>query len=110
MGLRAYSSQNLRPLLVALFFLLLFFLFFLCSSVFFLFSLFFLPLFSNSLFHFVLPSFLFFAFSFFFFNLSVAQNLIFLGLNFVTISLNISFVKNHYLGPSREGGRKEEGE
>ena len=30
-----------------------------------------------------------------------AQNLIFLGLNFVTISLDNSYVKNQFLGPSR---------
>ena len=55
-------------------------------------------------FHF--PSFSFFSFIFFHFLsfsfiLLGAQNLIFLGLNFVTISLDSSNVKNHFLGPSR---------
>ena len=44
-------------------------------------------------------------FFFFFFFLSGTQNLIFLGLNFVTIFLDISDVKKHFLGPSwGEGG------
>ena len=34
-------------------------------------------------------------------SLSGAQNLIFLGLNFVTISLDSCHVKNQFLGPSR---------
>ena len=62
-------------------------------------------------FHFLSFSFIFFhipSFSFIFIHflsfslsLSGAQNLIFFGLNFVTISLDISHVKNQFLGPSR---------
>ena len=61
-------------------------------------------------FHFLSFSFIFFhflSFSFIFsfsMPLLCAQNLIFLGLNFVTISLDSSYVKNQYLGPS-SGGR-----
>ena len=43
---------------------------------------------------------LFFFFPFFYFFLSGAQNVFFLGLNFVTISLSF-FVKKQRLGPSR---------
>ena len=52
-------------------------------------------------FSFIFFHFLSFPFIFFFF-VSGAQNLIFfLGLNFVTISLESSYVKNQFLGPSR---------
>ena len=56
-----------------------------------------------SFFHFLSISFIFFhflSFSFIFF-LSGAQNLIFSGLNFVAISLNLSFEKNQFFGQSR---------
>ena len=64
------------------------------------------------IFHHVLSfSFIFYHFchflSFFFHFLCLywgAQNLIFLGLNFVTISLDSSYVKNQFLGPSRVVG------
>ena len=54
-------------------------------------------------------SFFHFSFSSIFFqflslSLLGAQNLIFLGLNFVTISLDSSYVKNKILGPSPGGG------
>ena len=49
-------------------------------------------------FYFIFFHFLFLSFSF---SLLCAQNLIFLGLNFVTISLDSSCVKKHFLGPSR---------
>ena len=51
----------------------------------------------------------FFSFSFIFFFFVGAQNLIFLGLNFVTISLDSSYVKNQFLGPSRVVHTGEEG-
>ena len=86
---------------------------------FFIFSLFNILLqFSFLIFHFFV---FFFHFSFSFFHvlscsfmffhvlscsLLGAQNLIFWCLNFVTISLDISFVKNHFLGPSREVEKK----
>ena len=58
-------------------------------------------LFSFSCFFFFFFFFLFlFFFFFFFFFLLGAQNLIFLGINFVTISLNIS-LKKTFFGPSR---------
>ena len=60
-----------------------------CSFMFFIF------------FHFL--SFSFFSFFFFFFFLSGAQNLIFLGLNFVTISFNFSVKKNNF-SAGLEGG------
>ena len=44
---------------------------------------------------------MFFHFRSFSLSLLGAQNLIFLGLNFVTISLDSSDVKNQFLGPSR---------
>ncbi len=43
----------------------------------------------------------FLSFSFIFFVFVGSQNLIFLGLNFVSISLDSSYVKNQFLGPSR---------
>ena len=53
-------------------------------------------------FHFLSFSFIFFHFlSFSFFVFVGCSNLIFLGLNFVTISLDSSYVKNQILGPSR---------
>ena len=65
--------------------------------------------FSIMFFHFLSFSFIFFhflSFSFiFFYFLSLfllgAQNLFFLGLNFVTISIDSSYVKNQFWGPSR---------
>ena len=52
-------------------------------------------------FHFLSFSFIFFHFLSFSLSLLGAQNLIFLGLNFVTISLDSSYVKNSFLRPSR---------
>ena len=52
-------------------------------------------------FHFLSFSFIFFHFLSFSLSLFCAQNLIFLGLNFVTISRDSSQVKNQFLGPSR---------
>ena len=58
--------------------------------------------FSFIFFHFLSLSFIFFHFLSFSLSLLGAQNLIFfLGLNFVTISLDSSYVKNQFLGPSR---------
>ena len=47
---------------------------------------------------------MFFHFLSFSLSLLGAQNLIFFGLNFVTISLDSSYVKNQFLGPSRVVG------
>ena len=60
---------------------------------------------SCSSFHVLSLSFIFFHFHSLSFSLSLlgAQNLIFLGLNFVTISLDSSDVKNQFWDPSREG-------
>ena len=82
--------------------------FFLFSSLFSIFSFFFsffhFFIFSH-LFHFFhflhFPPFSFIFFHFLSFSLLGAQNLFFLGLNFVTISLDSSYVKNQFLGPSR---------
>ena len=52
-------------------------------------------------FHFLSCSFIFCHFLLYSFFLSGAQNLIFFGLNFDTISLDSSYVKNQFLGPSR---------
>ena len=52
-------------------------------------------------FSFIFLSFSFIFFHFLSFSLLGAQNLFFLGLNFVTISLDVSHVKNQFLGPSR---------
>ena len=57
-------------------------------------------------FHFLSFSFIFFDFSFsfsfiFFVFVGCSKSDFFLGLNFVTISLDNSFVKNQFLGPSR---------
>ena len=54
-----------------------------------------------SFFHFSFLSFSFISFHFVSFSLLGAQNLIFLGINFVTISTDNSHVKNQFLGPSR---------
>ena len=57
--------------------------------------------FSFIFFHFLPFSFIFCHFLLYSFFLSGAQNLIFFGLNFDTISLDNSYVKNQFLGPSR---------
>ena len=70
-----------------------------CSFMFFHFSFMFFHFSSIVLsFFFHFPS---FSFIFLPFSLLGAQNLIFLGLNFVTISLDNSYVKNQFWGPSR---------
>ena len=74
--------------------------FFHFSFIFFHLSFIFLSL-SCIFFHFLLFSFIFFHFLSFSFILLGAQNLIFSGLNFVTISFDSSYVKNQFLGPSR---------
>ena len=58
------------------------------------------PSFSLIFSHFLSCSFIFFHFLSFSLSLLGAQNLIFWGLNFVTISLDSSYVKNQFLGPS----------
>ena len=71
----------------------------------FFFSIFHFSSFSFIFFHFLSCSFMFFHCSFIVLSCSLcllgAQNLIFLDLNFVTISLDNSNVKNQILGPSR---------
>ena len=89
------------------FLLFVFHLSFICLSFFFHFSFIFLSFFFHFLsfsfifFHFLSFSFIFFHFLSFSFSLLGAQNLFFLSLNFVTISLDSSYVKNQFLGPSR---------
>ena len=73
------------------------FIFFYLSFIFFHFSF----IFFHLSFMFLSFSFIFFHFLSFSFSLLGAQNLIFSGLNFVTISLDSSYVKNQFLGPSR---------
>ena len=59
-------------------------------------------IFRSLVFHFLSFSFIFFHFLSFSLSLFCAQNLIFfLGLKFVTISLDSSYVKNQFWGPSR---------
>ena len=53
-----------------------------------------------SFFHFLSFSFIFFNLLSFSLSLLGAQNLIFLGLNFVTLTRDSSHVKNQFLGPS----------
>ena len=76
-----------------------------CSFIFFFFHfLFFNFSFSLIFFHFLsfsFISFIFFEFLSFSLSLLGAQKLFFSGLNFVTISLDSSFVKNQFGGPSR---------
>ena len=77
--------------------------FFLFSSFFFIFFIFLLfSFFSFFIFlHFLSFSFILFHFLSFSFSLLGAQKSFFLGLNFVTISVDCSHVKNQFLGPSR---------